>query len=134
MASRQTELLSTGHSMNRSVSHPVARRSALFLLAAVIVLWGANWPVMKLGVARTGPMTFALARMVMAALCMVALTGVLGRVHLPTRRDWPIVLSVGVLQMGVFMGLATVALQYAEANRSALLASHPPPCARPAAL
>src|SRR3546814_8318555 len=82
MASRQTELLSTGHSMNRSVSHPVARRSALFLLAAVIVLWGANWPVMKLGVARTGPMTFALEQMVMAALFLVALTGVLGRVHL----------------------------------------------------
>ena len=35
-----------------------ARREGLWLLAALALLWGVNWPAMKLAVAETGPWTF----------------------------------------------------------------------------
>src|SRR3546814_18889821 len=52
---------------------------ARLLLAAVIILWGANWPVMKIGVEAMPPVWFATARMVLGALSLFALLAVLGR-------------------------------------------------------
>lgn len=109
-------------------------RTAALLLAAVILLWGANWPIMKIGVERLGPMTFAVMRMAMAAACMFGFAAATGRLHLPTRRDWPIVLSVGILQMAGFIGLTTVGLQYVDAGRSSILAYTTPLWVVPGAL
>lgn len=109
-------------SSSASLAASTGRRSALLLLAAVIVLWGLNWPVMKLGLTHMGPMTFVTWRMAMAAACMFAFAAATGRLHWPTRRDWPIVLSVGLFQMGGFMTLCTFGLQYVEASRSSILA------------
>src|SRR5690606_18730247 len=78
---------------------------ARLLLVAVVVLWGVNWPVMKLGVAALPPVWFAPARMVLGAASLFLLLAWLGRVKLPTRRDLPVVLSVGALQMGAFLAL-----------------------------
>jgi len=109
--------------MTSTVHSGVVRpRSAVVLLAAVVLIWGANWPIMKLGVERVGPMTFLCLRMALAALCMLPLLQRLGRLHWPTRRDWPIVLSIGLLQMAAFNGLTVWALQVVEAGRSAILA------------
>ena len=71
-----------------SMSQPVGSRTAYLLLALVIVLWGSNWPIMKMGLAYIGPMTFSAARMVMAALCMFPLVAVLGRLHLSGYPAW----------------------------------------------
>ncbi|MEQ8965723.1 MAG: DMT family transporter [Azospirillaceae bacterium] len=105
-----------------STDRAVRPRTAVALLAAVILIWGANWPIMKIGVAHIGPMTFLAARMALAVLCMLPLLHALGRLHWPTRRDWPIVLSIGLLQMAAFNGLTVWALQVVEAGRSAILA------------
>lgn len=71
---------------------PTSRRSAFGLLAAVIVLWGLNWPLMKFGLRHMAPLTFVTARMALAALCMAGFVAALGRLHRPSRQDWPIVL------------------------------------------
>ncbi|UEM20321.1 DMT family transporter [Skermanella mucosa] len=103
-------------------SATVSARSAYLLLATVILLWGINWPVMKLGLADIPPMTFAVIRMVLGALCMFGVVAVRGGIRLPDRHDLPIVLSVGLLQMGAFLALVTVALQFVPAGRSSILA------------
>lgn len=95
---------------------------ALLLLAVVICLWGANWPVMKTGLAYIGPFQFALARMAMGAVIMFAVAGAAGQLRVPSRNDWRVVVSVGVVQMGLFMAFGNVALQYVPAGRSAILA------------
>jgi len=92
------------------------------LLMMVIVLWGVNWPIMKLGLADIPPMTFTAIRMVLGAACLFTVIAVRGQVRLPSRHDLPIVLSVGLLQMAAFMALVTVALQYVPAGRSSILA------------
>ncbi len=95
---------------------------AYALLTAVIVFWGVNWPVMKIGLQFIGPMTFTLARLVLGGLCIAAFVAARGRLHRPSRRDWPIVISVGVLQMAAFLTLVNFALLQVEASRSAILA------------
>lgn len=67
------------------------------------------------------PFTFALLRVALAALIMFAVAVLAGQLRLPSRRDWPVVLSIGLLQMGAFMALCNVALQYVPAGRSAIL-------------
>jgi drug/metabolite transporter (DMT)-like permease len=100
----------------------VSPRTALILLGLIIVLWGSNWTVMKIGLAYIPPLTFAAARMIMGAAILFAVAAVLGQLCLPSRHDRLIVLSVGLVQMAVFMALTTFALQFVPAGRSAILA------------
>ncbi|MBX9634991.1 MAG: DMT family transporter, partial [Magnetospirillum sp.] len=97
-------------------------RLAIGLLIAVVVVWGANWPILKLGLAHTTPLWFAVLRMVLGLASFVLVLAPLGRLRLPARQDWPVVWSVGVLQMAVFSALINVALLSVPAGRSAILA------------
>ncbi len=107
---------------------------ARLLLVAVVILWGANWPVMKVGLQSMPPIWFASARMTLGAATLFALLMVLGRLKLPTRRDLPLVLTVGGLQMAAFLLLVNLALQHVEAGRSAVLAYTTPLWVTPAAM
>jgi drug/metabolite transporter (DMT)-like permease len=111
----------------------VSPSRAYALLAVVVVVWGVNWPIMKLGLRDMGPFTFAATRMVLGAACMFALAAARGRVRVPARADWPIVVSVGLLQMGAFLVLVNLALQYVPAGRSAILSYTTPLWVVPAA-
>jgi drug/metabolite transporter (DMT)-like permease len=107
---------------------------ARLLLVGVVVLWGANWPVMKIGVQYMPPVWFAAARLVLGAATLFALLWVLGRLTLPTRRDLPVVFTVGALQMAAFLALVNIALQQVEAGRSAVLAYTTPLWVTPVAI
>lgn len=112
----------------------VSPRMAYALLALVVVLWGVNWPIMKLGLQAIPPMTFAATRVVLAAACFLALAALRGRLRPPSRQDWPVVLSVGLINMAAFLGLVTIALQFVPAGRSAILAYTTPLWVVPGAL
>jgi drug/metabolite transporter (DMT)-like permease len=98
-----------------------AGRAAL-LLGLVIVLWGVNWPIMKVGLQFMPPLWFATIRIFLGALTLFALLLVTRRLQPPPRADLPIVLSVGLLQIAAFLGLTHFALKFVEAGRSAILA------------
>ena len=77
---------------------------ATLLLFAVILLWGVNWPVMKLGLESIPPFWFAAARMALGAATLFAVLA------------WR-----GLLQMVLFLACVNTGLQVVEAGRSALL-------------
>jgi drug/metabolite transporter (DMT)-like permease len=104
------------------------------LLAAVIVLWGVNWPVMKVGLTYIPPFWFAAARLALGAATLFALLAALGRLALPPRRDLPVLFSVSILQMTVFLCLVNTGLLTVGAGRSAVLAYTTPLWVTPAAL
>jgi drug/metabolite transporter (DMT)-like permease len=96
-------------------------RQAYALLAAVIVLWGVNWPIMKTGLLYIGPIWFAAIRILTGAACLFALLAAQRRLALPVRRDLPVVISIGGFQIGATLALMHMGLLYVEAGRSAIL-------------
>jgi drug/metabolite transporter (DMT)-like permease len=95
---------------------------SLLLLAAIILVWGSNWPIMKIGLQSIPPLTFAAVRLGTGAVCLFAVLAVLGRLRLPERRDYPVIFSVGIIQMAVFLILVNLGLSRVDAGRSAILA------------
>ncbi len=98
-----------------------SRRTAFLLLLAVILVWGANWPIMKIGLEYIAPLTFAAFRMGLGALTLFALLAVRGELAVPSRQDMPVVWSVGLLQLAGFLIFVNLGLQEVEASRSAIL-------------
>lgn len=105
-----------------STNSVVSTRTAASLLVVVIVLWGANWPIMKIGLHYMPPLTFAALRMALGAAIMFAVNAATGRLSLPSRNDWKIVLSVGTMQMGGFLMLIISGLEFVPPGRSSILA------------
>ncbi len=88
------------------------------------MLLSSAWPLTKLALAAgTTPLWFAEGRAVLSGLMAVAVTAGLGRLRLPDRQDWPAVLAIGGLQIGVYFALAHEAAYYVPAGRTAILAN-----------
>lgn len=95
--------------------------SAWAMLATLIIVWGVNWPVMKIGLGHIDPFAFAWFRMAAGCFCLFAVLAMQGRLGWFDRRDLPVILSVGLLQMFGFMAIANVALVELAAGRAAIL-------------
>lgn len=97
---------------------PTAR--AMLALAALALIWGYNWVIMKRVLQDSGPFTFAALRAVLGALALFALLAArrqsLRPGHLPG------VLVLGLLQTTGFLGFVLWALVSGGAGRTAVLA------------
>jgi drug/metabolite transporter (DMT)-like permease len=117
--------MSTPETIARPSPLPAQRRRAVrrayLLLAAVVVLWGVNWPIMKIGLAYIAPVWFVTIRLFIGAALFFALQLATSGIAWPSRRDVPIILSIGLLQIGLYLVLITVGLVYVPAGRSAVL-------------
>lgn len=107
---------------------------AALLLIAVILLWGVNWPVMKVALDSIPPFWFGAARMALGAATLFAVLLWRGELRLPGRPDLPIIVSVGLLQMALFLACINTGLEVVEAGRSALLVYTTPLWVTPAAM
>jgi len=97
-------------------------RIAWLQLAANIILFGLSWPIVKIGLEASTPLWFAAARATLSATTAFVLLGFLGRLKWPHRADWPIVLSVGALQLSCFFAFSNLGMQSLPAGRSSVLA------------
>src|SRR5205085_9801518 len=97
-------------------------RIAWLQLAANIILFGLSWPIIKIGLEAASPLWFAAARATLSATVAFLLLAFLGRLKVPPRAEWPIVLSVGVLQLACFFAFANLGMQSLPAGRSSVLA------------
>jgi len=104
------------------------------LLGAAVVLWGANWPAMKIGLNHITPLWMSAARFASGGFCLFVLQAVTRTLRLPTRQDIPFLVSVGILQMLAFTALSAFALHHVGAGRSAVLAYTTPIWVTPAAI
>jgi drug/metabolite transporter (DMT)-like permease len=79
--------------------HALAASSALrragvgsapaLVLGGAILLWGANWPVMKLGLGHVSPLWFSALRFATGAACLFAWQAARGAVWRPRARISP---------------------------------------------
>jgi len=90
------------------------------LLILVIVIWGANWPIMKIGLNDMPPLWFASVRLLFGSATLFVLLG--RRTRLPPKADLPVFMSGAFFQLFVFLALTHIALTTEGAGRSAILA------------
>lgn len=109
-------------------------RLALTLLVAIILVWGANWPILKVGLAYIPPLWLALLRLVLGAMLLALMLAPSRGFRLPPRADLPVIVSVGLLQMAGFTAFMNLGLLHVDAGRSAILAYTTPLWVAPGAV
>lgn len=93
----------------------------VILLIALICAWGFSWPLMKMTLDYISPLWMGVARMSIACVCLFIVVVSIGQLALPTRRDIPVLLSNGLLLMGLFTALIHMGLSRFPAGQSAIL-------------
>jgi drug/metabolite transporter (DMT)-like permease len=101
-------------------------RGSHTLLVLLVLIWGASWPVTKIGVTAVTPIWFACLRYIVAAVCLVVVVALRGELGLPSRSDLKLVAVSGVLQMASYSALTAVALTRLPPGRSSVLAFSTP--------
>jgi drug/metabolite transporter (DMT)-like permease len=86
-----------------------------------VLVLGINWPIMKTGLESIEPLWFAFVRVASAAAVVAAAAAATGRLRIPPRADWPVVLSVGLAGNAVHLAILLFALQFVPAGRSSVL-------------
>ncbi len=96
-------------------------RQQLVLIVLLTVVWGLNWPVMKLGVTDYPPLTFR-ALSIWLGLPVLALALRLLKVPFTMpRRHWPELLWLSATNMFVWHACIIVALKTLSGGRAAIL-------------
>src|SRR5215467_12916785 len=101
-------------------------RRARWLLAVLILIWGASWPALKIGVTAVPPIWFACLRYAVGTACLALIVALRGELTLPSRSDWKLIAVSGVLQMAMYSALTAVALTRLPPGRSSVLAFSTP--------
>jgi drug/metabolite transporter (DMT)-like permease len=101
-------------------AHP--RSTAYALLAVLMLVWGANWPVMKITIAILPPLWFVVMRLLLGAITLFAALAFIGGIRIPSRRDLVQLMTGAVLQLALYMGLIILGLRDVGAGRSSVLA------------
>ena len=96
------------------------------LLALLVLIWAVSWPVIKVGVSEISPIWFACLRYAVATGVLFAVIAVRRELRVPARSDRRLVFVSGVLQMGIYSALTSVALTRLPAGRASVLAFSTP--------
>jgi drug/metabolite transporter (DMT)-like permease len=96
--------------------------SGFFLVAILTLVWGWNWPVLKLGVTELAPLTFRGATLPFAAIGLLLAARLSGdSIRIP-REHWGKVLALALFNISAWNGLILFGVQQMPAGRSAILA------------
>src|SRR3990167_3009059 len=104
----------------QGAAHP-AIRGIYFLLVIVVLAWGLSWPANKAGLEYVPPLWFAALRLTYATIAMFILAAYIKKLILPTLKDLPMIISLGVFQIGLFILFINLGLDVQPAGSSAIL-------------
>ncbi len=106
----------------------------ILLLIFVLLVWGMNWPLMKMEMNYIPPQWFGFTRMLIGCLFLFLLVTIQNKLTLPKRRDIPHLLSVGGLQIGLFTVLVNFGLFYSAVGHAVILVYSTPLWVAPIAI
>jgi drug/metabolite transporter (DMT)-like permease len=95
---------------------------AWLLLIGLVVVWGSHWVVVKVGLETIPPFTYGVLRLLGGIVVLAGMMVATGRLHRPQRSDWPIIVSYGLLAVGLGITMMNLALPNIPAGRSSILA------------
>ena len=106
--------------MPKSQPHPLAR--ALGPIAILTLVWGCNWPVLKMGVSELAPLTFRALTLPFAAVGMMLVARFAGdSIRLP-RPWWGRVAIMALFNIGFWNACVLYGVRQIPAGRSAIIA------------
>jgi len=105
-----------GHAVAYSLSH------AYVPMAILALIWGCNWPVLKLGVAELPPLTFRALTLPFAAIGMLLVARLSGESISIPRAWWGRLALLAIFNIAVWNGLVLFGVRMLPAGRSAILA------------
>lgn len=108
------------------------RHIALFIF--IILSWGLAWPINKIGLSYMSPLWYTAIRLIIGTGTMMAFVIGIKKFSLPHRRDIPLILIIGFLQISFYILLTNLGLAYLPAGRSSLLAYTTPLWVLPVAI
>ncbi len=101
----------------------VLRGVSVYLVAAgTILVFGVNWPIMARGDQLMDAMWLAAFRLLGAALIVLAIGAAFGGLSKVSRHDVPVLLSVGLIRVGLINALVFTALRFVPPGRASVLA------------
>src|SRR3982751_4670611 len=95
---------------------------ALAPIAVLTLVWGCNWPILKIGVTDLAPLTFRALTLPFAAIGLLAVARLSGDAIGITRGWWSRVGMLALLNIAGWNGLVLFGVQQLPAGRSAILA------------
>ena len=96
-------------------------RTQLWLLVALTIVWGVNWPIMKLGVSDYPPFTFrALSMWIGLPVLAIALVVLKVPFKIP-RAHWRELFLLAVFNMVIWHGCIILAVKVLSSGRAAIL-------------
>ncbi len=103
-----------------TVAHPLAH--AFIPIAVLTLVWGCNWPVLKMGVAELAPLTFRSITLPLAALGLLLIARRSGdSIRIP-REWWGRIVVLALFNIAGWNGFVLFGVQLLPAGRSAILA------------
>jgi len=103
-------------------AHHAVPASSLLLVAILTLVWGCNWPVLKLGVTELAPLTFRATTLPFAALGLLLVSKLSGDSIRISRALWIKVAALALFNIAGWNGLILFGVQQMPAGRSAILA------------
>lgn len=100
---------------------PYKMSSVYILLTTVIFVWGVSWPINKLGVDLISPIWFTFLRLTTGTIILFLVSFISGNFIIPTKKDLPIIFSIGILQRCLFSSLVSFGLSYSGAGQASIL-------------
>lgn len=96
-------------------------RAALPIVVLSLV-WGCNWPILKMGVEELAPLTFRGMTLPFAALGLLLVSRLSGDSVRVPRALWPRVIALALFNIACWNGFVLFGVQQLPAGRSAILA------------
>ncbi|WP_332698944.1 DMT family transporter [Bosea sp. (in: a-proteobacteria)] len=100
---------------------PPAPSRSLLLVPLLGLLWGFNWPAVRISLTEIAPWTLRAGGMSFAGLVLVAVALVRGVPLAVPRREWPRLIIAGFLSIAAFNVLLAFAQLMAPTSRAAIL-------------
>jgi drug/metabolite transporter (DMT)-like permease len=101
---------------------PDVTAASLLPVLVLTLVWGCNWPVLKMGVTEIAPLTFRAMTLPFAALGMLLVSRLSGDSIRVPRALWGKVAALAIFNIALWNGFVLFGLQQLPAGRSAILA------------
>jgi drug/metabolite transporter (DMT)-like permease len=96
-------------------------KSLFFLFVFMILIWGVSFPFNKIGLGYTSPTNYIEWRLIIATFAVLIMTLASKNFVIPRKKDFPIILAVGVFQMGLTLTLTNFGLSMTPTGKTTFI-------------